>query len=1048
MKQKLSSFTIIIIFSCFSFIGVALIPLLTIQLQSTRNIPELNVSFSWPDASAKVLEQEVTSKLEGLLNELPNVQWIRSNSAKGRGSINMGFKPAVDLDIMRYEVANSIRQVYPKLPDGVSYPDISMRSPTENNRPILTYSINAGESPYYIDKYASAYLVPELSTMKGINSVRLYGATPYQYVITYNTAKLIQLQLSVREVKNAINSYFFKNDLGKGTTRLENKSSKQEIPIQLVFTSDIHLDWNTIPIKKINDRIIYFKDIASIKFKEGSVTSYYRINGLNTVNMVIYPEKGVNTIALTKKVRAKVTRLKSKLKMGYYVKLTRDSSEFLVKELNKIQKRTLFSLIILLILTVLIFRNVRYIGILFISIFCNLLIAVIFYYVLDIQLQLYSFAGMTISFGIIIDNSIIMLDHIVHKKNKKAFLAILAATLTTISAVMVIYFLKESQQNNLLDFAYVIVINLFVSLLVSYFFVPALLEKFNLQKKDKKVSTKRKIRILNFIKGYHRSIRFIRRPIFYRILVLLLILSFGIPVYLLPKKIKNAENAVSTFYNQTVGSDTFSNSYRPVIETILGGSLKLFAEDVFEQSYYAEPKQTVLQVSGVMPEGGSIEQLNTAIQKMENYLLTFDEIKLFETEIRSYQNSMILIYFKETYEFGAFPYILKSLIESKAISLGGLDWTIYGVGKGFSNKMGNSNGQHRIELEGYNYDNLYTYATSLQQRLIRESNGRVKKVRITSGRWQDNSKAEFYLKFNPELLALQKITINELYNALLLQLYSGSLSRVLYKGAYQQVKLISDQAASFNVWDLKNTPITIGEREYKLNQLATIEKRNTGNEIRKENQQYHLVVNYDFLGNNQLASQFQKGFVEKFEKLLPIGYKIYSKGYGNWNRGEKTQYLYIFIIILTIFFICAIALESLLQPLAIIAMIPISFIGVFLTFYLFEFNFDQGGYASFILLSGISVNSALYILNDFNNLLKLNPDRNSYTLYFKAFRYKIIPVLLTIITTIAGLLPFIQDGQNEVFWFSFAVGSIGGLLFSLIGIVIYLPLFTLKYSNR
>lgn len=102
---------------------------------------------------------------------------------------------------------------------------------------------------------------------------------------------------------------------------------------------------------------------------------------------------------------------------------------------------------------------------------------------------------------------------------------------------------------------------------------------------------------------------------------------------------------------------------------------------------------------------------------------------------------------------------------------------------------------------------------------------------------------------------------------------------------------------------------------------------------------------------------------------------------------------------------------------------------------------DQGGYASFILLCGISVNAALYIINDYNNLRKEYPLRNSQLLYFKAFNYKIIPVMLTIISTMTGLIPFVWGGQNEAFWFSFAAGSIGGLLFSLLGIFVYLPVF-------
>jgi multidrug efflux pump subunit AcrB len=121
------------------------------------------------------------------------------------------------------------------------------------------------------------------------------------------------------------------------------------------------------------------------------------------------------------------------------------------------------------------------------------------------------------------------------------------------------------------------------------------------------------------------------------------------------------------------------------------------------------------------------------------------------------------------------------------------------------------------------------------------------------------------------------------------------------------------------------------------------------------------------------------------------------------------------------------------------ALIPVSFIGVFLTFYIFKFNFDQGGFASFILLSGVVVNSGLFIINDYNNL-KLRK-RQSLRLYIKAYNQKIIPVLLTILSTIIGLIPFVWGGQYEVFWFAFAAGTIGGLIFSVLALLIYQPVF-------
>lgn len=1043
MKFKFSSFSIIILFVCLSIIGACLIPLLSVQLAPSKVLPSINVNYRWQDASAKVLEQEVTAKLEGIFNTVKGIKNIRSTSNKGRGNIAIGFKKNTNMDAVRFELANLIRQSYSELPEGVSYPSLSLSTPNENKAPILSYSINAIERPNYIKKYAEKHILPQVSTLKGVSKVTIYGAAPFEWVIKYNTNKLLQLKLSVNDIQKAINVYLNEQEVGSGVYKANNDANTYEIALSLAYKGDAEINWHKIPIKKIGNRIIYLENIAKVTYKEAVVNSYYRINGLNSINMTVYAEQDVNTIDLAQTVKAKVTDLNAQLDKGYSIKLTQDTTEYVVEELYKIQKRTLFSFLILLILILIINRSFKYLLILFLSIITNLLIAIIFYYLFQVELQLYSFAGITISFGIIIDNSIIMIDHIRNKGNKKAFLAILAATLTTIGALMIIFLLKENQQADLLDFALVIAINIGVSLLVSLFYVPALLDKINISKKSIQFSRKRKRRILRFTNFYTRVIFWMKKPRFKWVFILVFILGFGIPFQLLPKEIKG-DGFFTELYNKSIGNEDFTNDIRPTLEKVIGGSLRLFTEDVFENSYYSEPERTTLRVTGSMPDGCTIQQLNEAITKMEQYLSRFDEIELFETRISSYRNSNIAIYLKKEYEFSGFPYTLKSLIESKAISLGGLDWSVSGVGRGFSNALGTGSKQNKIILEGYNYNKLYKYAEQLQQQLIDSSSSRVKEVEITSRGYGDNALYEYYLDFNTNKLALANVSQRQLYGYLKNQVYAGQLPAIIQNNELQHVNLVSDKYKKFNIWDLKHTPITIQNKQYKLDQLATVEKKKTGNTIKKNNQQYSLTVAYDFLGTAQLAQRVRERAIESFEPKLPLGYKVFEQKYNRWNKKDKKQYYYLFIVIGIIFFICSILLESLKQPFPIISMIPISFIGVFLTFYLFDFNFDQGGYASFILLSGISVNAALYIVNDFNNLKIQYPRRNFKFLYFKAFNYKIIPVILTIVSTIVGLIPFVWSGQNEAFWFSFAVGSIGGLLFSLIGIFIYLPLFVIK----
>lgn len=1044
MKYNLSSFSIIIIFASLSIVGISLTPLLGLQLTPTKKTTSLYVNYNWQNTSSKVIEQEVTSKLEGVFNTIKGIKKISSESNKGSGSITIDFKKNTDMDVARFEIANLIRQSYTELPEGVSYPKLSSSGENENNPPLLSYSINANETPFHIKKYVENHMIPKVSNIKGINKINVYGASPYEWVLEYDNRKLKQLNITIEDIKTAIDDFLKIRALGNGIITSKHNATVQEISLVLKHKlEDENIVWDKIPIKKINNRIIYLENLAKSRYKEGVINNYYRVNSLNTVNLVVYAEKGVNTIALAKKIKNLLKVLKKDLPNGYSLKLTKDSTEYIVQELQKIKLRTLFSFVILLVLIILINRSFKYLLVLFLSIVTNLLIAIIFYYLLKVELQLYSFAGITISFGIIIDNSIIMIDHIRNKGNKKVFLAILAATLTTIGALMMVFLLEENQRNDLWDFTLVISINIGVSLLISLYYVPALLREINLKQKPIKFSRKRKRSISKFTRVYFNIIVWMRKPQFKWFFIVLFILGFGLPLHLLPKDVEGESNWVS-IYNSTLGNVWFNTEIRPALEKYLGGSLRLFTEDVFENSYYSEPERTTLNVTGTMPDGCTIGQLNTAIQKMEKYIGRFDEVELYETSISSYKNSNISIYFKDEYEFGGFPFKLKNLLESKAISLGGLDWSVSGVGRGFSNALATGFKSNRIELEGYNYDNLYSYAELLKKQLLVNSSDRIKDVEITSDGWGSNTLEEYYLDFNLEKLAIANTSQLHLYSYLKNQVYSGTLTSIIQNNELQQVKLVSESYQRFNVWDLKNTPISIENKQYKLDQLASIEKRKTGNVIRKINQQYRLTVAYDFLGSPTLAKKNRDYNVNELNRKLPIGYRVFENSYNRWDKNNKEQYYYLPLIVGVIFFICSVLLESLKQPIAIISMIPISFIGVFLTFYFFDFNFDQGGYAAFVLLCGISVNSALYIINDYNNLKKQYPKRNTQLLYFKAFNYKIIPVTLTIVSTIVGLIPFVWSGQNEAFWFSFAAGSIGGLLFSLLGIFFYLPIFCLK----
>lgn len=1040
---KLSAFSVIVVFVLLAIIGASLLPNLNVQLNPSSALPQTTVSFYWSDVSAKVIEQEVTSKLEGGLNRIRNVKSISSESRKGSGQVTLEFKKGVDLDAIRFEMAMIIRQLYSGFPAGVSYPSISMRQTDQNDKgPLMVYRLNASASPLFIQKYAEDHIAPQLSLLKGINKVSVYGGNPFEWEICFDSKKLETLGLVPDQLSSAINSYFRSDILGSGNLDFTEDGMANPVRVQLASDVPENPNWNEIPIAKVGGRMVLLGDVAKVQFVETKPQNYYRINGLNTVNLVVYPERGVNNLKLANQVKETMAALEYQLPPGYDILLSNDSTVYIKKELNKIAYRTLVSLVILLLFVLAVSRKGRYLVLILISIMANLIIACVFYYFLKIEIHLYSLAGMTVSFGMIIDNSIIMIDHLRYRGNRKVFLAIFAATLTTIGALSVIFFLKEEQRVNLVDFSLVVIINLSVSMVVALFFIPAVFEKLPLTKSVGSKTIRRKKRLVRFNSFYSRMLLFGKR--FAWIWILLFVLGFGLPVQWLPEKIEK-ETKRAEWYNKTLGSSFFKDKLKKPLELALGGSLRLFSKNVFEKNFYSEPTQTRLYVNGSMPEGCTVQQLNEAVVKMENYLSRFDEVDQFQTSIYSPQSASIVITFKGDAEQSGFPYQLKEQLIMKANSLGAIDWGVYGVGQGFSNALYTGYKNSTILLEGYNYEQLYRIAEAIGDTL--RQNPRVNGLEISgSAEWNERTLHEYYLGFDQQRFALNDVTLAQFYSEVRNKLYSTSLAPVFLNGEKQAVTLVASDVADFTVWDLNNKPLWVNNRMVKLSDLGQIEKRKTGNNIYKRNQQYQLAVQYDFIGPDQLSRMVRTKVVDRFNEVIPMGYRVYERSWG-WNRNDKKQYGLILLVIVIIYFICSILLESFRQPLAIISLIPFSFIGVFLTFYLFEFNFDQGGFASFILLCGITVNAGLYIVNDYNQLKRSGRRGNLLKLYVNAFNHKIIPIILTIFSTVLGLVPFVMGGQNEVFWFSFAVGAMGGLIFSLVGLVFYLPLF-LKFGVK
>lgn len=1023
-RRLLPPFSVVLVMVAMSVVGMVCLPRLNIQYTPTAAGQSLTVSFSLPDASAEIIEAETTSLIEGVLSRIHGVTDISSVSRKGSGSVTASFRKGTDMEAARFETASAIRNIYPSLPEGLSYPLVRRSSGQNSGAAAVSYTLKGPLPSREIERYARERILPAISRLKGVDGVTLSGATPYHWVITFDALRAGAVGISAREMASAIQAAFSNRVLGMTETpdgQMAVRISGKKRP-----------DFGSIPVKNVEGQVLYIRDLATWRYEESLPRSYFRVNGLNTITLSISVSDDANLIQTARAIREEMFRLQTISPEEITASISYDASDYVRDELRKVILRTVLCVLILLLFVFVVSRSWRYLVIIASTLAVNILSALAVYALFDIRIHVYTLAGITVSLGIIIDTTIVMADHYSYWKDRHVFPALFAATSTTVSALLAILLLPDSERSNLTDFIWVVVINLAISLVVAYLFIPSLMELVPMASASGGASIRRHRRT---VRGslYYR--RYIQWGLGHRwVYIAIFVLAFGIPTCLIPESFD-----WKAYQENRAGVDKW-----------LSSSFGLFYKATERSNFYAQPVRKQLFIRAGMLEGCTVNQLNEVVKSMENYLAGFPEIQTFTTSIYSYDNASIVVDFKPEYVQTAFPLQLKSRVMDMAANFGGANWSVYGLDEnGFNNNIVSYNKSNRISLTGYNYQELIRFAEVLMERLSR--NRRVSGPEIWSPGYRGRPAMEFNLDYDFGAMTAAGINPYHYYGVLSSLLYDQPVGRIFSEGESTEVVLRSSDAESYDLWHVLNSPVQVDSLKMTLASVGNIVKKRSGIDIRRSNQSYQVNVCFDFIGSYEMSRKMVAEAVEFMNvQVLPLGYKAENPE-GGWYQEHKERYAWlIFLIVCIIYVMLAMTFESFRLPLAVIFTIPISFIGPFLLFGLSDFPFDQGGFAAFVMLCGIVVNAGIYLVSTFQRFggTSAKGQKDRTRLYVKAFIHKISPILLTVVSTVLGLIPFLTDGPEEIFWFDFAIGSIGGLIFSLIALLLYLPVFIIRKKDH
>ncbi|NLT50648.1 MAG: efflux RND transporter permease subunit [Ignavibacteria bacterium] len=1020
----------------FTVIVIGLISLFTIPVELSPEVeyPKLSVTVYWQGVSPEIMEAQVTSVIESKLAVLKGIKKILSHSYQSTSNIDLEFHPETDMDFARIEINEALQTIKNDLPIGITKPQVSPYIPSdmEELQGFITFTVSAVRSANEIRKFVKERFIYPLLAIDGISDVEVRGGNERLIRIIIDYEKAQAFKVTNDEINNAISNAEIIKTIGN----IERTESGIILKVENKIVKVSELEKIAIKETALGNNIL-LKDIGRVIDDYREQNSYYRINGKETVSIIISKEPGANALAIAETIEKVVGKLRTELPSDYDIVKEIDKSETIRNELGELTSSSIYSLIIILVLLLLIFRKVSISLIIISSIIFSVFFALMLFFIIGTSINILTIAAFILGFGFMLDNSVVVIDYIDKHYNrqgikyltvllKNIYLPVFSATLTTIAVFIPLIFLTGELKLYFQQLAIGVASTLSASLVISFTIVPLMYIKFVENNTIKKIKNNKII--FNFysfcLKGIYR---------YKKISWMFLLVLVGIPVWQLPETIETPYLAPA--YNSVFSSKWYSEA-KSYIEYFLGGSLNLFFNHIDRGKVWDYGNETFINIDISLPNGNKVERINNLTKAFEKEILPFQKnLKNLIANVYDEQNANIQVYFKENKNDLSLPYRLKNFLIGYATRIGGAEISVWGFGPGFSSGSSQTS-SFIVDLKGYNYQKVKEISENFRDLI--KNNPRIDRVDIDkSPYYWDKDVIDVIGTINRSKLDYYNISLKSVFE---------NISKST-EGNFNWNKFtINNDEVEYNIkynnyndvqLDKLNSLIfeSPSGQQIKTKDIITFEEKKVLPSIKREDQQYLRIVSFDFKGPYEFGEKFVDASIAKMK--IPEGYSIKKRAY-NFSFSEEEEYdiwSILGIAILLIFMITAGLFESLKKPVIILSVIPFSAIGTILLFYFGEYTMDRGAYAGILLLIGLSVNNSILLVDYISNNLATRAGFNeiielSYT--------RLRAIFTTTFTTIAALIPFLLSDDSR-FWKSLSLSIAGGIFFSALFVSLFVP---------
>lgn len=980
------------------FIGLALIGLfaalrLPIEQFPRMEVPYVGLGVPYPNASPQEVERNVTRPVEEILSTMSGIDTLYTFSHRGRMWANLSLASDRDIAGKAIEAKELIEGIRHRLPDEVRYIQLNQKDP--NSQPVLNLMITAPElDPAEAYDILDNGLRAELERLPGVNSVELFGIVQDYVRIALDPGRIEAYGLDYLDIQRRLMAENFFVSAGEFDT---NRRQFQVRPIGQYENLD------SIRQLPINSSGLVLADVASVSFAPVESSDRRLVNGNPSIGVSVFKRPEANLIAVSRAIDNVLETVKKDPVFANASFLPLDSqAETVLKSLNDLRDSGLLGGLLSMI-TLFIFLRQAIPSLLIaatvpLSLFATLGVM----YFSGMSLNILSLVGLMLAIGLLVDNSVVVSEAITLQRRKpgadaktaadlgvsEVGLAITAGTLTTIivfvpSFMTDIRIVATIQQN----IAIPLCTALLASLLVAQTLVPSMMARLPVPREIRKTP------VIDWLSHHYEKI--VRLTLRNRLVSFILAIAI-------------AGSGWYAYQQLDVNMNPDQETPRLNLNYHVRGSMDID----FIESYVNDVDAYLLD--------------NKDRFEIENIFTSYDTDRA-RTTINLRQDGTLA------------PQIIQDMIMDNIPEIPNIKVGFRHGKRGMHGRgpRGASEGLS-VKLTGDSTEELIRIGDEIVE-VLEQIPG------ITDASSDvESSREELIIRIRPEQASQLGVTASMLAQSVSVALGGRQMrSGLIERGKEVDIFLELEGKKDADIDTLRRTPIFLPSGgTIALEAIADLTFQPTLRFIRRENRETSININFSLRDiTPDEASQEVRGVLQQFE--LPPGYR-WELGSEFERDSEMFQEMAINMgtAILLIYMLMAAIFESILFPTAVLIAIGYSVVGAFWFLLATDTTLTSMALTGMLLLGGMVVNNGIVLLNRVIQLRRSGMDRLNAII--TSGRHRLRPILLTVCTTVAGMLPLavgdVRVGGMGPSYFPMARAIIGGLVFSTIITLIILPL--------